>query len=75
VCLTCLHSLQDWDELCLAQLAAAQQAAGSTKVVLSTYPAGYSGHGAAAAVPEDVPPTLLCAQGFDEAGMLHVVSR
>ncbi|KAF8072911.1 hypothetical protein HT031_000571 [Scenedesmus sp. PABB004] len=64
-----------WDELCLQQLAAAQAAAGSARVSLSTYPPGYSGDGAAAAAPEDAPATLLCASGFDGDGLLRIRAR
>lgn len=67
--------LQDWDVLCLSELQAAQQAAGSQRVVLSTYPLGYTSQGAAAAVPDQAPATLLCAKGFDDNGLLHIQSR
>jgi len=73
VCLVLL--CQGWDELCISELQAAQQAAGRQSVVLSTYPLGYEGQGAAAAVPDSGPATLLCAKEFDEAGLLRVQSR
>jgi hypothetical protein len=67
--------VQGWDTLCLQQLQLAQQAAGSSKVVLSTYPLGYSGQGAAAQVPEQAPATLLCAKGFDDSDFLRIQAR
>jgi hypothetical protein len=67
--------VQDWDTLCIAELQAAQQAAGHQSVVLSTYPLGFDGEGAAAAVPDAAPATLLCAKEFDEAGLLRIKSR
>lgn len=67
--------MQDWDALCIAELQAAQQAAGHQSVVLSTYPLGFDGEGAAAAVPDAAAATLLCAKEFDEAGLLRIKSR
>lgn len=67
--------LQDWDTLCISELQAAQQAAGHAAVLLSTYPLGYDGHGAAAAVPSSAPATLLCAKEFDACGVLRVQAR
>lgn len=67
--------VQDWDALCIAELQAAQQTAGHQSVVLSTYPLGFDGEGAAAAVPDAAPATMLCAKEFDEAGLLRIKSR
>jgi hypothetical protein len=67
--------VQDWDLLCISELQAAQQAAGHAAVALSTYPLGYHGQGAAAAVPSTAPATLLCAKEFDESGLLRVQAR
>ena len=39
-----------------------------SRVVISTYPPGYGGEGAAATLDEDPPVTLLCAQGFGSDG-------
>lgn len=64
-----------WDVLCVEQLAAAQQCSPTGKAVLSTYPLGYTGEGAAASVPEDAPATLLCASRFDQQGMLRTAGR
>jgi hypothetical protein len=70
-----LLCVQDWDILCISELHAAQQSAGHHRAVLSTYPLGYDGEGAAAAVPDAAPATLLCAKEFDESGLLRVQSR
>jgi hypothetical protein len=72
---TLCRFVQGWDVLCLQQLQVAQQAAGSSRVVLSTYPLGYSGQGAAAQVPEQAPTTLLCAKEFDDSGFLRIQAR
>jgi hypothetical protein len=71
----CADVVQGWDDLCITELQAAQQAAGHESVVLSTYPLGYDGQGTAAAVPEAAPTTLLCAKEFDASGLLRVQSR
>ena len=73
-CVPC-RFVEGWDSLCLDQLQLAQQAAGSERVVLSTYPLGYSGEGPAAVVPEEAPATLLCAKEFDEIGLLRIQGR
>lgn len=70
-----LPCAQDWDTLCISELQAAQQVAGHQRAMLSTYPLGYDGEGAAAAVPDAAPATLLCAKEFDESGLLRVQSR
>lgn len=75
LCCCCCSFVEGWDELCLAQLAAAQDAAGHARVLLSTYPAGYSGDGPAASVPEQAPATLLCAKGFEADGLLRIHAR
>jgi hypothetical protein len=67
--------VQDWDELCLRELRAAQAAGGNEHIVLSTYPGPYSGQGAAAVLPDDPPTTLLCATRFDSSGLLRIQSR
>jgi hypothetical protein len=64
-----------WDVLCVEQLAAAQQSSPTEKAVLSTYPLGYTGEGAAASVPEEAPATLLCAYHFDQQGMMRTTGR
>jgi hypothetical protein len=43
--------------------------------VVSAYPPGYDGDGAAAAVPGAAPATDLEAAGFDADGMLRVAGR
>jgi hypothetical protein len=45
------------------------------RAVLSAYPPGYEGAGAAAAVPEDAPATVVEASGFDAEGMLRLRGR
>lgn len=67
--------INGWDELCLQQLHLAQEAAGEERVVLSTYPLGYTGDGPAAALPEEAPATLLCAKEFDENRLLRIQGR
>eukprot|EP00198_Chlamydomonas_reinhardtii_P013074 XP_001702411.1 predicted protein [Chlamydomonas reinhardtii] len=66
-----------WDELCIQQLAEAEALAERGKAVLSTYPLGYSGDGAAASCPDPAtaPATLLCARGFEADGFLRTVGR
>ncbi|KAG2425670.1 hypothetical protein HXX76_013512 [Chlamydomonas incerta] len=72
-----MRMVPGWDELCIQQLAAAEAAAERGKAVLSTYPLGYSGEGAAAACPDaaSAPATLLCARGFEPDGFLRTVGR
>lgn len=67
--------VEGWDGLCLQQLHLAQQAASQERVVLSTYPLGYCGDGAAAAIPDNASATLLCATGFNEDGLLRIQGR
>ncbi|GLC55882.1 hypothetical protein PLESTB_001039600 [Pleodorina starrii] len=72
-----MRMVSGWDTLCVRQLAAAEAASPTGKAVLSTYPLGYSGSGAAASVPDEAtaPATLLCAKGFEQDGFLRTVGR
>eukprot|EP00887_Chlorella_sp_A99_P005631 scaffold1.g5631.t1 len=65
-----------WDASLHRQLAAAEAAAGDQRVVLSTYPPGYDGKGAAARLPPDPLPAVLCASHVSaEDGLLRLRAR
>lgn len=67
--------VQDWDTICIEQLLAAGSMSSHGKAVLSCYPVGYEGAGAAAVWPEPAPITVLCASSFADDGLLRTVGR
>lgn len=50
-----IRFVQGWDEVCIEQLARAERVLppGAAGAVLTTYPEGYEGEGAAASLPPD----------------------
>eukprot|EP00192_Tetraselmis_astigmatica_P008377 CAMPEP_0117655384 /NCGR_PEP_ID=MMETSP0804-20121206/4251_1 /TAXON_ID=1074897 /ORGANISM="Tetraselmis astigmatica, Strain CCMP880" /LENGTH=688 /DNA_ID=CAMNT_0005461733 /DNA_START=303 /DNA_END=2368 /DNA_ORIENTATION=- len=65
-----------WDTAMLRWLEAAEAASTFGKAVLSSYPPGYEGSGAAAELPDDHRPTLLCASHFGpDDGLLRIQGR
>lgn len=75
-----MRFFEGWDDKCLKQLHAAEGLSGGTqssRVALTTYPPDYYGLGAGASVPESslAPVPLLCAQKFNQDGLLTFVAR
>ncbi|EFJ43296.1 hypothetical protein VOLCADRAFT_96541 [Volvox carteri f. nagariensis] len=72
-----MRMIRGWDTACIQQLEAAEKMSTTGKAVLSTYPLGYSGAGAAASVPDEAsaPATLLCANSFGPDGFLRTMGR
>lgn len=70
-----MRFVRGWDTLCVEQLCRAQAIAGHPRVVLSTYPPGFSGEGPAAQINSDDLPTVLCADHFGPDGLLRIRGR
>ncbi|KAI7838991.1 hypothetical protein COHA_007231 [Chlorella ohadii] len=70
-----MRFVDGWDTKLLRMLSQAEAAAGHSRIVLSTYPAGYQGEGPDAQLPVAPLPTVLCAEGFGADGLLRIRGR
>ncbi|GMH32289.1 hypothetical protein BSKO_00123 [Bryopsis sp. KO-2023] len=70
-----VRCVDKWDTKMKDMLAVAEGQSTSGKALLSSYPPNYEGQGPSATTPDETLPVLLCAESFDQDGMLRIAGR